>query len=237
MSEFGRQSLPAAHTGPARQVGYRKPPEEHQFKKGVSGNPKGRPKTPLADAGDPTSAAPGWVAKVSNRKVKIAENGKTRAVTMKEAILLVVAKQALKGDLVAARIFLNHVGAVEQARHKDNLRYAEREVDYGRRVAQQAHHAEMMGHPPFEPSLHLGDIQADSKPEAMVVKEPKCETKKNRSGKSERERANAPVKDTETQWEGAKIEREIIQSAIEEHEALLAGPSEGAETQLLRRTS
>ena len=26
------------------EVGYKKPPKEHQFKPGISGNPKGRPK-------------------------------------------------------------------------------------------------------------------------------------------------------------------------------------------------
>jgi hypothetical protein len=72
------------------QVGYGKPPEATQFRKGRSGNPKGRPKT--------SKNIGTMLEEVFFRKITITENGVRREVTMLEAILRQVANGAAKGE-------------------------------------------------------------------------------------------------------------------------------------------
>jgi hypothetical protein len=74
-------------------VGFCKPPEATRFKKGVSGNPKGRPKGSLNVATVFT--------KTLREKVVINENGKRKTVTKLEAALKQIVNKAASGDLRA----------------------------------------------------------------------------------------------------------------------------------------
>jgi hypothetical protein len=77
------------------EVGYGKPPAAHQFRKGKSGNPFGRPKK-----------KPGiveMVQRVMNEKVPITLNGRRRMVTSIEAAFHVVRTKGISGDLKAIR--------------------------------------------------------------------------------------------------------------------------------------
>ena len=56
------------------EKGYGKPPKKHQFKKGVSGNPRGRPK------GKKSFAA--LFKKLENEKITIQINGRTEKLTV-----------------------------------------------------------------------------------------------------------------------------------------------------------
>ncbi len=78
------------------RVGYGRPPKSGQFKPGQSGNPKGRPK------GKPS--LDDVVQKVLSRKIRMTENGTEKRVSALEAMLTVVAKRALRGDLKAADV-------------------------------------------------------------------------------------------------------------------------------------
>lgn len=71
-------------------VGYGKPPENTKFKKGQSGNPKGR-----APASKSLKSA--LRAELSQR-ISITEVGKTRKVSKMEALAKRLTAQALKGD-------------------------------------------------------------------------------------------------------------------------------------------
>ena len=85
-------------------VGYKKPPVSTRFRKGQSGNPKGRPRGKRKDV--PHEA-------VLGQMVTIREDGTDRRVTAAEAILLQLAKEGLEGDGGAARDVL---ASIEHAR-------------------------------------------------------------------------------------------------------------------------
>ena len=94
-----RKKSPKPHAGDYK-VGKGRPPRSTRWKSGQSGNPRGRPRgsknlvTILADA--------------LNEKLEIQERGKTRPVTAREAIVRRIIHEALKGNLKATNLVLDH---------------------------------------------------------------------------------------------------------------------------------
>lgn len=80
-------------------VGYGKPPEHTRFKKGASGNPKGRPKGKLNVAT--------VLNKTLNEKVTITDRGKRRTITMLEATFKQLVHKAVQGDPRAMGLLLS----------------------------------------------------------------------------------------------------------------------------------
>ena len=80
------------------EKGYGKPPKKHQFKKGVSGNPRGRPK------GKKSFTA--IFKKLENEKITIQINGKTEKLTIEQAILKRVMIDSVVGKSSSARLYL-----------------------------------------------------------------------------------------------------------------------------------
>jgi len=73
---------------------YRRPPKETQFKPGISGNPRGRPKA--------TAKLESDLARVLNEHVKVHENGRVRKRTSLGVILKRLVLEAAKGNLKAS---------------------------------------------------------------------------------------------------------------------------------------
>src|SRR5580698_10326440 len=82
--------------GSASPVGYGKPPGATRFKKGVSGNPKGRPK------GSRNVAA--VFAKTLREKVVINEHGQRKTISKLEAAVKQFVNKAASGDLRALQM-------------------------------------------------------------------------------------------------------------------------------------
>ena len=101
------RKAPRAPTGRTSDVGYGRPPREHQFKPGQSGNKRGRPK------GSKNEAT--ILSEVLGRRVDIREKGRTRKITVREAIYLKFAEKALTGDPKAASFLLNRDQIVESS--------------------------------------------------------------------------------------------------------------------------
>lgn len=90
-------------------VGYRQPPAANQFRKGSSGNPRGRPRNRLKEIPYDT---------VLGQMVTIREDGRERRVTAAEAFLLQLTQKGLAGDSASARASLD---AIETARAKRSV--------------------------------------------------------------------------------------------------------------------
>jgi hypothetical protein len=75
------------------EVGYGKPPRATRFRKGRSGNPRGRPN------GDENLLS--VFKRMVTKRIKIREGDKSRTITMADAIILQNYKAALQKDQIA----------------------------------------------------------------------------------------------------------------------------------------
>lgn len=73
------------------EVGYRKPPVHSRFKKGQSGNPKGRKKKQGPDIFD-------LVPQYLNRPITMTMGGEEQRVTALEGMIASLVQKALRGD-------------------------------------------------------------------------------------------------------------------------------------------
>lgn len=88
-------------------IGFGNPPASTRFRKGQSGNPRGRPKNRHREI--PYDA-------VLGQMVTIREDGRERRVTAAEAFLLQLTQKGLAGDSAAARASLEAIEAARAAR-------------------------------------------------------------------------------------------------------------------------
>ena len=75
------------------KVGYGKPPKSGQFKRGRSGNPRGRPKGSQKLATD--------LAAELNEQITVREDGKSHRVSKQRALIKSLMAKALQGDVRA----------------------------------------------------------------------------------------------------------------------------------------
>jgi hypothetical protein len=94
------------------EVGYCRPPAQHRFTKGQSGNPSGRPKGKKKPGKRATLME--LLDKVSQRMISITVNDRKVMMTMIEAILTRTAQQALAGKQDAVRTILNYQTEAER---------------------------------------------------------------------------------------------------------------------------
>jgi hypothetical protein len=80
------------------EVGYRKPPKHTQFRKGQSGNPRGRPRGTRNLATDLSAEL--------SEIVRVREDGSSRHISKQRALIKSLMAKALKGDARAAATVL-----------------------------------------------------------------------------------------------------------------------------------
>ena len=92
------------------EVGYKKPPVEHRFRKGVSPNPKGRPRGAYGIKAE--------LRRELNEVVHVPHNGKVMRLAKKRIMLKSLVANAAKGDLRATNLVIQWMIQLENLEPK-----------------------------------------------------------------------------------------------------------------------
>jgi hypothetical protein len=118
---------------------YRNPPIEHRFRKGVSGNPKGRPRKNRALVSTKVDGPPGigfedriksLAIQEAYRLITIREGGRTERIPIIQAILRNVAVAAANGNTRAQQNILSLVIGAEADRRVATMDLLKTAIDY-----------------------------------------------------------------------------------------------------------
>ena len=141
------------------EVGFGKPPRATRFRKGQSGNPRGRPKKPkpepirLSDA-----PADVFLQDEAYRLLKFRENGQEVELPASQAVMRAAMMSALKGNRLSQRYVLEYLGRKEQQHLESHIRrFVRLERLKAQGEAQIAEHRRR-GKPPPDLLPHPDDI-------------------------------------------------------------------------------
>ena len=81
-------------------VGYGRPPAEHQFKPGQSGNPKGRPRG--------AKSLSGYVDALLDQKITVSDQNGARQITRRHALAMRLVEKAMSGDHKSIQFLTSH---------------------------------------------------------------------------------------------------------------------------------
>ena len=113
----------AENPGDEDKVGYCKPPKHSRFRRGQSGNPRGRPRVAYEEHDIPFRR---YMMETTTAKF----NGKKMKVTKFDALFFVLYQMALKGDFRSIKLLVEQTGGFKEFRadYKREMTEADREM-------------------------------------------------------------------------------------------------------------
>jgi hypothetical protein len=183
MTEDAKARRQLALRGPryaGYDVGYGKPPAQHRFKKGQSGNSRGRPK-------GARNRLPGLheerlksiVMQEAYRQISVREGEKTITVPMATAVVRALAVSAAKGNNRAAQLFMQMVKIIEGENKELHFSYFSTVLDYKDAWTKELRRREQLGTTGPEPLPHPDDLIIDARTGKVTVRGPMIEREKD----------------------------------------------------------
>ena len=156
---------------------YRKPPVEYQFKKGVSGNPKGRPKKTdqsaiVAFQGGAFDRVGAMALEEATRMVTVREGNTVTQIPAIQALFRVMFRAAADGDTKTARQLLELVSRVEIARADCAVELLQFASQYQQEKVALFEMHERMGQPPPDIFPHPYDVIINSENGEVTIDGP-----------------------------------------------------------------
>jgi hypothetical protein len=169
-------------------VGYRRPPKEHQFTKGVSGNPKGRPKLKPAEKPKEVLAfsaqrANQLLIEEAYRNVTVREGERFITMPLLQAVYRSLGVQALKGSRFAQKMIADRVREVESADRENRVDYVQTMMEYKSDWEARIDEAQRLGQRVPDPLPHPDDIKIDFVRGDVTVCGPKTKEEKAEWGR------------------------------------------------------
>ena len=184
------------HNLPARyEVGYGKPPIEHRFTKGQSGNPNGRPKgsknQPKITTGNGMRAAEEFLRHEAYRPVMIREGERVVELPAIQAVFRAMGVAAMKGNRFAQKTMAELVTDLERRDAEARFELFSTTLEYKQRWSDEIKRCELAGLPIPEPIPHPDDIIIDPRNGGVRVEGPQTEEEKAHYDKALKRRQEA----------------------------------------------
>jgi hypothetical protein len=178
-----------------QKVGYANPPVEHRFKKGQSGNPRGRPRG--SKRGAQLDLDPGQrptnelILKEAYRPVTIREGDEIFEIPAIQAVMRAMGVSAMKGNRLAQKTLAEMVQRVEQAEVQSRLESLESFLTYKMKWTEEIERCERDGRPIPAPIPHPDDVLLDFRKGTVNIRGPLTKEEKVEWDKRLERRAEA----------------------------------------------